>query len=553
MVGELDSKYQATRRASRWLQDRMAELRTQASEADALVQKFKAENNIVDTGRGLMSDQQLTDVNTQLIAARATTAEAKARLDRIDQIAREDVPDASVTDALKSEVITRLRAQYLDLAGRESDWSTKYGNTHLATINLRNQMKEIKRSIQDELRRIAQSFKSDYEIARAREASVESSLSTLVGQSNLAGQAQIKLRDLESTSQSYRNLYDNFLQRFMEATQQQTFAINEARVITAATESLKKSWPKPIIILPACLVLGLMMGVGAAAGREYLDNNFRTVGQVEQACGVECVGVLPVISAPFEDGDDIYGDPERRILPMSLGLLRNVVDAPFARYAETLRSAKVAIDIRGLTQETRVIGIVSALPNEGKTLVASNIAQLAASSGQRAILIDADLRNPSLTKATAAYAEEGLIEILSGRRTEADVRWTDPVTGLHVIPAVVTGRISHTAELISSPAMAALLARLRKDYDYIFLDLPPIAPIVDVRAAARLIDGFLVVIEWGRTTKSIVAEAIGSDELIRSRAVGAVLNKANKSMLRRLESYKGRYYNNYYHDGGYPT
>ena len=268
---------------------------------------------------------------------------------------------------------------------------------------------------------------------------------------------------------------------------------------------------------------------------------------------MECVGVLPVISSAPVAGDDANGDPERRILPMSLGLLRNVVDAPFARYAETLRSAKVAIDIRGLTQETRVIGIVSALPNEGKTMVASNIAQLAAHSGQRAILIDADLRNPSLTAATAAGAREGLIEILSGKRREADVRWTDPVTGLHVIPAVMSGRISHTAELISSPAMGALLARLRNDYDYIFLDLPPIAPIVDVRAAARLIDGFLVVIEWGRTTKSVVSEAIGSDELIRTRAVGAVLNKANKSMLRRLESYKGRYYNNYYHDRGYPS
>ena len=548
MVGELDAKYQATKRASRWLQDRMTELRTQASQADSAVQAFKAENNIVDTGRGLMSDQQLTDVNTQIVASRAATAEAKARLDRIDQIAASGVPDATVADALKNDVITRLRAQFLDLSAREADWSARYGSAHTATVNLRNQMREIQRSIADEVRRIAQTYRSDYEIARAREASLDKSLASLVGQATLTGQAQIKLRDLESTSQSYRNLYDNFLQRFMEATQQQTFPISEARVITAATEPLSKSAPKSALVLGGSLVLGLLMGCGAAIARERLDNVIRTSAQVQQYAGVECLGVTPDLPKTAVSAGEAKADNANRRLAPSLGLLRYVVDAPFARFTETLRSAKVAVDIKLFERPSRIVGVTSAVPNEGKTTISSNIAQLIAHTGQRAIILDGDLRNPSLTRALKPDATEGLIDVLTGKRKLEEVLWTDPVTGLHVLPVVAKGRISHTAELISSQAMADLLARLRTQYAYVIVDLPPVAPVVDVKAVSHLIDGFVLVIEWGRTRKEMIEEVVGSHEALHSRAVGAILNKANATMLRRIENYKGRYYRNYYHE-----
>lgn len=552
MVGELEARYQSTRRASRWLQDRIKELREQAAQADSAVQSFKTEHNIIDTGRGLMSDQQLADVNTQIVAARAATAEAKARLDRIQQIAASDVPDATVTDALRSDVINRLRAQYLDIAAREAEWSQRYGVNHTAAVNLRNQMREIRRSISDELRRIAETYKSEYEIARAREQSIQESLAKLVDQAALTGQAQIKLRDLESASQTYRNLYDNFLQRFMEATQQQTFPITEARVITAASEPLKRSSPRTSIVLAAATVMGLCLGFGGALLRERLDNVFRTPAQVEQLIGAECLGILPILArdGALPAADIRYEVPEGRGLSTAASLNRRTVEAPFSRFTETLRSVKVAADISGLTRETRVIGVVSAIPNEGKTLVASNLAQLVAHAGQRALLIDADLRNPSMTRALAPDATEGLIEVLSERRDESQVRWVDPVTGLHFIPAVVGGRMFHTAELVASPAMSKLIVNARQHYDFVFVDLPPVAPVVDVRAASHLLDGFVFVIEWGRTSQDVVLEALASAELVRERMVGVVLNKADPKVLKRQEGYKGRYYHNYYSDYG---
>ncbi len=555
MVNELESRYQATKRASRWLQDRIKELREQASEAEREVQKFRAANNIVDTGRGLLSEQQLGDVNSQLVTARAATAEAKARLDRIIEVGSSDVPNATVADALKNDVITRLRAQYLDLAAREADWSVRYGVNHSATVNLRNQMREISRSILDEVRRIAETYKSEYEIARAREQSLQQSLATLVDSAGTTGQAQVKLRDLESSAQSYRNLYDNFLQRFMEATQQQTFPTTDARLITAATAPLTKSAPKGTLILGGATVLGLMMGVAAALVRERLDNVFRTTRQLEAETGKECLGILPriptaaaALGAPGQAAAAAVASVPDGLVTRPPAIARHVLNAPFSRFAETIRGIKVAADLNGLTRRTQVIGMVSAVPNEGKTTISSNLAELMAQTGNKVLLIDGDLRNPSLTKALAPDAKIGLVEILSGQRSLAEVMHTDPETGLKVVPAVLNGRIWHTAEMLSSNAMASLLDAARSEYDYIVIDLPPVVPVVDVRAVAPLIDGFVMVVEWGVTSRDVVKEAIATVEPLSDRMIGIVLNKASPAVLKRLESYKGRYYKSYYRD-----
>ena len=182
---------------------------------------FKEQNNIVDTGGRSMNTQQLAEINTQLTSARAQTAEAKARYDRIEEVKHLDVADAAVTDSIKNDVINRLRNQYLDLSTKEATWSARYGRNHLAAVNVRTQMQELKRAISDEVSRIAEGYRSDYEIAKAREESIRSSLSSTIAVSQVNNQAAIALRELESNAKTTATLYDNFLQRYMEATQQQ--------------------------------------------------------------------------------------------------------------------------------------------------------------------------------------------------------------------------------------------------------------------------------------------------------------------------------------------
>ena len=238
IVDQLEAKYEATRRAGSWMQDRIKELREQASSAERAVVDFKAKNNIVDTGgRGLINEQQLSELNSSLVQARAQIAEARAKLTRIDEILHSgtEVPDATVADSLKNDVINKLRSQYLEFSRKEAEFSSKFGSSHLAAVNLRTQMREIRKVIIDELSRIAQTYQSDYEIAKAREESLAKSLAQVISESQTTNQAQIELRDLESSAQTYRALHDNFLQRYMESVQQQSFPITEARLITTAS------------------------------------------------------------------------------------------------------------------------------------------------------------------------------------------------------------------------------------------------------------------------------------------------------------------------------
>ena len=150
-------------------------------------------------------------------------------MDQIKQVNDASIPDGSITDALKNEVITRMRQQYLDLSRQESEWSGRYGENHTAAVNLRAQMRELERSIRQELRRMEQNYKSDLEIALAREQSLRQNLANLFIVSSNTRQAQVTLRELESSAQSYQTIYDSFLQRYMLAVQQQSFPITDSR------------------------------------------------------------------------------------------------------------------------------------------------------------------------------------------------------------------------------------------------------------------------------------------------------------------------------------
>lgn len=541
---ELEARLDATRRATRWLQDRLIDLKQQVATAEGAVQKYKADNNIVDTTRGLMSEQQLSDVNSQLIAAHASTAEAKARLDRVLEVSKGDITNATVADALKSEIVTRLRAQYLDLANRANELATRYGEEHGAVQNLRNQMAGIGQSAREELRRIAESTRSDYEIAQAREDSIRKSLANLVSQASTTNQAQIKLRELESSAQALRSLYDAMLQKSEETATEQTFPITNARIITPASTPKGASSPKVLLVFAGAVFLGLLGGFGVALVRELFGNTFRTSDDVKSFAGLECLGTLPNLARGLRRAPrQAAVDPT--ILGSTTPIARQAVIAPFSRFTETLRNVKVTIDgARGSTSS--ITGIVSSLPHEGKTTFSANLALLTAQMGHRTILIDGDMHRGSLTKTLRPEAKAGMVEVLTGRCSAADVIHRDAITGLDFLPTLVGDRHTSVVSLLTSKNMNDLLTILRGKYDYIYIDLPPLVPVVDAKASCHLFDNFVFVIEWARTSRDAVRDAILSAEQVRQRTLGVVLNKADPSQLKRLESYRGPAYGSYY-------
>ena len=561
IADQLDAKYQAMRNATAWLEERLNELRGQASAAERAVVDYKAKNNIVETGGHLINQDQLAGLNSSLVATHAAVAEAQARLDRISKILSNDLDPAStetatVADALHNEIIIRLRQQYLELARREHEWSIRYGSNHLAVVNLRNQMQEIRHSIVDKSKQIAETYKSDLDIAKARENSLQKSLDATVTQSQTTNKAQIELGELESKARTYRALYDNFQQRYMDTLQQQSFPITEARVITRASPPSEKTSPKSLLVLAVAGMGGLMLGVGLGMLREISDRRFRTSSQVEAQLKADCMAVVPAMKfdakPPSVNGKTAAHPAAGRVIASEPAWFRYVIDEPLSRFAESIRAVKVGIDLSGVAKSNKVIGITSSLPNEGKSTISACLAQLAAHGGARVILVDCDLRKPALSQVLAPRATLGLIEVISGAASLDQVIWSHPSSQLSFLPLVAKSRLIHTSELLASVAMRRLFDRLRETYDYVIVDLSPVAPVVDVRSTNNLLDSYVFVVEWGKTKIDVVQHALNTARGVYDNLLGVVLNKADFKQLGRYDGYRGDYYyNRHYANYGY--
>src|SRR3984885_332558 len=591
LVDGLDAKYQATLRASTWLEGRIRELRDQASGAEQAVVDYEQANNIVDTDEGrdgkeakTASEQRVAELNTQMLVARAQVAEARAKVDRIQTVLTSNsagAVDATVADTLKNDVVTRLRSQYLDLASKAQDWASRYGKDHLAVVNLRNQMAEINAAILDEIKQIAGTYQSDFEVAKKHADEVQKAYDAAVLQMQENDQAKVVLNDLKSKAKTYRELYENFLQRYMESVQQQSFPVTEARLISPALKPLEKSNPKTLLTLAIAACAGIILGFAIGIFRDLWDRVFRTSEQAEKLLHVPCIALIPALkeaapappwpvkwnrqldslldgkarsgsratiepipgtevsdAASTESGPAALSSPElsgprhtesepaalsslelsssahtesepvawsieslswpftgsealplvsakvsspplteelngsspntfklsnigeeeggiastkevaSRILTHDDNVLWGPVDAPFSRFAESLRVLKVAIDLSELVRSNKVIGFTSSLPNEGKSTLAAAAALLIAQTGARTILVDCDLRNPSLTHTLAPSAQAGLVEVISDKAPIEDVLWqSDPKTNLSFLPAVMKSRVAHTNEI----------------------------------------------------------------------------------------------------------
>ncbi len=546
LVDKLNSKYEATRRASDWLQNRIAELRQKALDSDLAVQRFRTTNNLVSAGSVLVSDQQLSELNSALIVAQSETSKAEARFQRIQQIIASGQTDAIVTDVLGSTISNELRQKYLDASKREAQISARLGPDHVQAVRMRSEMSEYQRLMFEELNRIAESYKSDLDVAKAREKSLSDNVSQATGISASANETKVQLRELEREAETYKNLYQTFLQRYQEAVQQQSFPVTEARVITRASPPKSPSHPKKTLILALFIVMGGAVGTGLGAFREIRDRFFRTGDQIRDTLKLEFLGMTPMISGqrlPAFSGSKL---PAGELFKTN-SVSNYVVDNPLSSFAETLRSAKLSADFGMVGKECKIIGVVSSLPGEGKSMTSINFAQLLADQGNRTILIDCDLRNPGATRAIGSHAEAGLLEAVLENIDPRKLLLQDPKTGLAFLPTVIKHRVPHSSELLASPAMRNILTHLSHNTDYIILDLPPLGPVVDARAMASRVDGFLFVVEWGKTARHLVRQLLRDEVEIRNKCLGVILNKVDQRKLKLYRSFgSSEYYQSHY-------
>jgi capsular exopolysaccharide synthesis family protein len=279
-----------------------------------------------------------------------------------------------------------------------------------------------------------------------------------------------------------------------------------------------------------------------------MDRVFRTAAQVESTLHLPCISLVPLLkdpkpkqSKPEPQSDKEY---EQRAIVRRSGLFWAATEMPLSRFAESIRSIKLAVDLNAGTASNKVVGITSSLPNEGKSTVAAALAQLIAHAGARVILVDCDLRNPSLSRGLAPVAGAGIIEVISGRCPLEEAIWRDPKTNLAFLPTVKKKPILHTSEVLCAAPMKKLFDGLRASYDYVVVDLPPLAPIVDVRATAPLIDCFVLAIEWGSTKIDVVQHALHTAPNLHEALIGAVLTKTDMQAIKRYDNYHNDYYSN---------
>jgi polysaccharide biosynthesis transport protein len=560
ITDQLNAKYEAARRAAVWLQDRINELHDQVATAETAVVDYQKKNNIVSTSIAggpnsrLLGQQKITELNSQLGVLRAATAEANARLDRINEVLKSGTVNATVSDSLKSDIVSKLRSQYFDLAFREADWSSRYGKDHLAAVGLRRQMQDIRDGIFDEVKRLAESYKSDLQIAKQREDDVKKDLSKAIADNQNSDSAEITLRQLEANAQSYKKLYDNFLQRYTESVQQQSFPISEARIISPATPPTVHSSPKTFLILAATCIFGSVLSFGIGWVRDRATSVFHTTEDVESLLDLNCLALIPTSpgtppkpsrsrktaksrgtadpwSSLYEELENVRKTP--RTIRQDDRAIWAVSKQPLSVFTEALRALKLALDLNVLVETTNIVGFTSSLPNEGKSTIACALAQLVSLSGARCLLVDGDLRNPTLSRQLAGEAQAGLLEVLSGKFSLEEVVWKDNSTNMNFLPMVARSRLTNTSDILASRAVQGFFSKLRESYDYVIVDCSPISPVVDVRATARWVDAYVYVIEWGVTRPDVVQYALKSAPELRNKILGVVLNKVNLNFLKR--------------------
>jgi succinoglycan biosynthesis transport protein ExoP len=349
--------------------------------------------------------------------------------------------------------------------------------------------------------------------------------------------AQAKFSDLQATASTYRRLYETSLQQYAEAVQQESLRLSDAEVVSPALPPSFKSKPKASLVLPVAFFAGLCLGLGLALWRELSDETFRTTEQIRHNLKMDCLAVPEAIRISYRRRLFAQSGLPRGGGPRSIGragMLAHVLSHPVSQFAESLRALKVNCDVQMNQTEPKIVGFTSALEREGKSTIAANFALLLSRAGRSTLLVDADFHTSALSRALAPDATKGFCEVVLGRATLDEALRPYADSTLHFLPGVAQPQPFEACEFLGSGANREFLAKLRHQYDYIILDLPPLAPVVDVRASGAIVDGLVLVVQWGKTPIPTVQRSLASAQAVQYKLLGAVLNNVD---LRTMRSY----------------
>jgi succinoglycan biosynthesis transport protein ExoP len=515
LASQREARQEALQRVASWLKGRVDDLQSRVLETEASMEKLKAESGITDTGLNNIGDQQISEVNTQLIAARGEVAEKRAHLEQARRVIESNGDVRNIPELTASPVIGRLLQQQAELSSREVELRSKLGEGHSYVVALRAQLAAINKQVIAEANHVVGNLESIYNIAVRREQSLESSLQKLTG---VRGNSEVflKLQQLRRVADADRKLYENYLSQFNEISQRRTLQDASARIIAPATLPDAPSSPRRKMFYALAGIFGLVCGFLVAFLIEHLRSGLRTAAQVEQSFGYPVMGIVPVV--------------EQRNFRRA-GRIHTMTDSPLSGLSEAINAMRIGLELSDSECPPKVILITSSVPAEGKSAVAILLAASSANSGRRTVLVDCDLRQRSISGILGKNVP-GLTEVLRGTVELAKVICPDPKTGIQVIPA--GSMVLNPADLLMSSSMRGVLSQLRNQFDYIVIDSSPLLPVVDALGLSTIVDKILVVVEWSRTPEASVSQAFKVLRPEASRIAGVVLNKVD---LKQLDPY----------------
>lgn len=530
ITAQLDASLAATREATIWLSDRVEELKTELATAEAAVTTYRAELAERTGQTAAVLQQQLNSLNTALAVASARTASANIRHQQAREAMRNPGRISVVSDFQNSEVLTDARAKERELQTDRAELSrlVPKGHDRLRLLDLRIEGQEAE--IRNEAERIVRSLFSEYRAANDQEIDLRKQVTTLEQRLQAQEVEEVRLRQLEREAQASQLIYQNFLGRLKETTQQQKLEEADAVILSPAeAPGAADSASKKRIALMG-LILGGGLGLGVSFLHDRLNNTFRSVEEVEEATGLQVLGTVPSVAKSRERRD----------------VLRYVLDKPSSSLAEAIRSLRTSLLFSQVDEPPQVVMFTSTVPLEGKSTTSLLLALTSAQMGKSAIIVDCDLRRPSLSAFLGERTRRtaGLRGVLDGSLSLTEATVVDPATGLSILSSQPgEGTVINAADVLSSDRFGQLLEDLRTRYALVILDAPPTLSVTDARVIAQRVDATLYCVRWDSTPRDAVAEGLREFRIVRPRIAGVVVTMVDADHTSRYgyRAYGGLY------------
>jgi capsular exopolysaccharide synthesis family protein len=536
IVDQLEAKFEATEKANAWLTEQLQELETKVVESERAVEIYRDEHGLAESSGLSILDAQLSELNSQLIIARAERAEVEARLTQLRRLLAgggQGVNTAS--EVLSSTLIQQLRAQEAQALSRQSELAVEYGPKHPRMLQVQAEIAEVRERIRTEIERIVVGLENEAEFTRTRVASLETSLSEAQGQTSEQNKEAIQLRALQREAAANRALYETFLNRFKETSTTQGLQSSDARVISRAEVPAGPSYPNRKRLLSNWVLLGFFGACGLVLLLQMLNPGLMSPEQVRQVLGEYVIGLIPVVPGKTPPHDFVLEKPNSAVV-------------------EAINSLKFALALSDPDHEVKAVQVTSSVPEEGKTSLAICLARVVAASGQRVILVDGDLRRSRIARMLGlSNKHKGLSDlVVAGESDIAEFILRDEAGKVDFLPTG-TAKFANATDIFSSRRMQVIVELLKSMYDLVVIDTPPVMAVADARIIGRVVDKTVFVVRWDKTPRKVVRAAVEQLRRAQVNLAGVVLQQVDLDRYGRVGYGDSGYYYHYGRYGKYYT